>query len=172
MKKEFWRKAQQCAKCIHHCPEGSRPDSMDPTTVWEEACRCCGYSFWPELEEAEMCFDFKTEGQNSAEKDKAAKDQWARQHLCIHCAFYETNGFDVYVPLDKGSEADKMREWRNDRRCRGYVSVKEKDLNCFCSSFLSLSQWAEIQASPLCSEEKIRKWREFTALNTSGAAIK
>ena len=38
MKKEFWRKAPQCAKCVYHCPEGTRPDSIDPTTVWKEAC--------------------------------------------------------------------------------------------------------------------------------------
>lgn len=75
MKKKFWRKAPQCAKCVYHCPEGARPDSIDPTTVWKEACHCCGYSFWPELGEAEMCFDFKTEGQNSAAKDKAEKEQ-------------------------------------------------------------------------------------------------
>lgn len=172
MKKEFWRKAPQCAKCVYHCPEGARPDSIDPTTVWKEACHCCGYSFWPELGEAEMCFDFKTEGQNSAAKDKAEKEQWARQHLCIHCAFYETNGFAVYVPLDKGGEAAKMAEWMQERRCRGYVSVKEKDLNCFCSSFLSLNQWAEVQACPPCSEEKGRKWREFTALNNTGESVK
>lgn len=183
MKKEFWRKAPQCAKCVYHCPEGTRPDSIDPTTVWKEACRCCGYSFWPELGEAEMCFDFKTEGANSAAKDKAEKEQWAKQHLCIHCAFYETNGLSAYVPLldvkqeedqvmSESTKAKILAEWNQERRCRGYVSVKEKDLNCFCSSFLSLSQWAEVQACPPCSEEKGRKWSEFTALNTSGAAIK
>ena len=124
MKKEFWRKAPQCAKCIYHCPEGPRPDAIDPTTDWKEACRCCGYSFWPELGDAEMCFDFKTEGQDSATSDNAEKEQWARQHLCFRCAFYEMNGYDAYVPLDCGSEASKREEWRNERRCRGYVSIK------------------------------------------------
>ena len=170
MKKEYWRKAQQCAKCVYHCQEGTRPDALDPTTVWKEACRCSGYSLCPELKEAEMCFDFKTEGQNSAARDKAEKERWARRHLCKRCAFYETNGFDVYVPLVKGGETEKMREWRDERRCRGYVSVIEKDLNCFCSSFLSLNQWAEVQACPPYSEEKGRKWREFTALNTTSSA--
>ena len=183
MKKEFWRKAPQCTKCIYHCPEGIRPDSIDPTTVWKEACHSCGYSFWPELEEAEICFDFKTEGQNSAAKDKAEKEQWAKQHLCINCAFYETNGLSAYVPLNwkdeddnaplgGRKEASKLLEWMQERRCRGYVHVKEKDLNCFCSSFLSLNQWAEVQACPPCSEEKGRKWREFTALNTAGIPAK
>jgi len=157
MKKEFWRKAHQCAKCIYHCPEDTRSDSIDPTEVWKEACLRCGYSFWPELEEAEMRFDFKTEGQNSAAKDKAEKDQWARKHLCIRCAFYETNGLSTYVPLDGKSETTKLAEWMQERRCHGYVNVKEKDLNCFCSSFLSLSQWAEVQACPPGSEEQSRK---------------
>lgn len=119
-----------------------------------------------------MCFDFKTEGQNSVAKDKAEKEGWARLHQCLRCAFYETNGYDAYVPLDNKSEADKMREWIQERRCRGYVSVKEKDLNCFCSSFLSLSQWAEVQACTPRSEEKGRKWRELIALNASGAGTK
>lgn len=172
MKKEFWRKAPQCAKCQFHCPEGTRPDSIDPTTLWKEACRCSGYSFWPELEEAAICFDFKTEGRNSSSKDIAEKEQWARRHLCINCAFYETNGLSAYVPLDGKSEESKLLEWMQERRCRGYVHVKEKDLNCFCSSFLSLNQWAEVQACPPCSEEKGKKWREFIALNTAGIPAK
>lgn len=172
MKKEFWRKTPQCTGCIYHCPEGTRPDSIAPSTVWKEACHCCGYSFWPELEEAEICFDFRTEGQDSAAKDKAEKEQWARQHLCIHCAFYETNGYDPYVPLDNKSEADKMREWMQERRCHGYVHVEDKDFNCFCSSYLSLNQWAEVQACPPFSEEKSQKWRDFTALNTAGIPAK
>lgn len=172
MKKEFWRKAPQCTKCIYHRPEGNRPDSIDPTTVWKEACHFCGYSFWPELGEAEICFDFKTEGQNSSTKDKTEKELWAKQHQCIYCAFYENNGLDVYVPIDKGGATAKLAEWRTERRCRGYVYVKDKDCNSFCSSFLTLSQWAEVQTCPPYSEEKSRKWREFTALNTTGIPAK
>ena len=38
MEKEFWRKAPQCNKCIYHCLEGRRPDSIDPESIWKEAC--------------------------------------------------------------------------------------------------------------------------------------
>lgn len=168
MKREFWRKAPQCAKCLFHCPKGTRLDSIDPTIAWKEACHCSGYSFWLELKEAEICFDFKTKGDNASYKDNAKKELWAKQHLCINCAFYETNGLSAYVPLDGNSEASKRQEWMNERRCRGYVHVKDKDLNCFCSSFLSLNQWAEVQACPPCSEEKRRKWDLFREINTSG----
>ena len=74
--------------------------------------------------------------------------------------------------MSESTKAKILAVWNQERRCRGYVSVKEKDLNCFCSSFLSLNQWAEVQACPPCSEEKGRKWREFTALNTPEADIK
>ena len=167
MKKEFWREAPQCLKCVYYSPVGTRPDSIDPTTGWKESCLCCGYSFWQELEDAEVCFDFKTKGRHPS-KDKDEKDRWAKQHRCIHCAFYETNGLSVYVPLDRGGETAKLAEWNAERRCRGYVPVNEKDCNVFCSSFLSLNQWAVVQACPPCSEEKSRIWKEFIALNTSG----
>lgn len=130
MKKEFWRKAPQCAKCQFHCPEGTRPDSIDPTTVWKEACRCSGYSFWPELEESEICFDFKTEGQNSSSKDKAEKEQWAMQH-----------------------------------RCHGYTHDPAHDKGGFCSSFLTIAQWAEVESLPIYNGERKRKWAEFKEMN-------
>ena len=174
MKKEFWRKAPQCKTCTYHCPEGKRPDSIDPESIWKEACHCCGYSFWPELEEAEICFDYKGKA-GTAATDRADKERWAKKHLCIECAFYETNGLSAYIPLDrrdKGGEAAKLAEWNAERRCRGYVHDESHDKSGFCSSFLSLSQWAEVQACPPCSEEKRRKWEEFRAQNTSNAELK
>ena len=164
MRKEYWRKAAQCAKCVYHAPAGTRPDSMDPEAVWKEACHCCGYSFWPELEEAEMCYDFST-GPGFEKVDKAEKEFWAKGHLCSQCAFYDMNGYSAYIPLDRGGEASKRAEWNLERRCRGYVNVKEKDCGSFCSSFLSLDQWAEVQSCPPCSEEKGHKWNEFIAKN-------
>lgn len=164
MKKEFWRKSPLCNKCIYHSPEGKRPDSINPESIWKEACHCCGYSFWPELEEAEICFDYKSIENNPAE-DKAQRDKWAKQHQCIGCAFYETNGLSVYIPLDRGGETAKLAEWNAERRCRGYVYDKAHDKSAFCSSFLSINQWAEVQACPPLSEEKSRKWRELTAYN-------
>lgn len=162
MKKEFWRKAPQCPTCTHHCPEGKRLDSIDPKTIWKEACRFCGYSFWPELEDAEICFDFKSQGRDSLKSDKAAKDKWAREHPCLHCAFYETNGIEYYDHPERG----KLEDWNAEHRCRGYVPIKEKDKNGFCSSYLSVNQWAEVESTPIYEGQRIRKWDEFRAINT------
>lgn len=161
MKKEFWRKAPQCEKCVYYCPKGNGRDVLDPKLVWREACRFSGYTFWPELEDAAICFDFKSEGQTSVVKDKAEKDKWVKQHLCNRCAFYGMNGFDLRdMTLIKTVE-----EWNEQHRCRGYVNRAENDKNGFCSSYLSLEQWAEVEATPIFGGKRIRKWEEFRVLN-------
>lgn len=166
MKREFWRKAPQCAKCVYHCSEGTRPDSLDPSTVWKEACRFCGYSFWPELEEAVICFDFKSEGRNTS-KDKVEKDKWAKKHLCSQCAFYGMNGFDLRdTKLIKNKD-----EWNAECRCRGYCPNKENDKGGFCSDYLSLDQWAEVEATPIYGGDRIRKWEMFRSINTGQSAV-
>lgn len=174
MKKEYWRKSRQCQKCKYYRPEGTRPDSIDPTTVWKESCRCAGYSFQQGLKEAEICFDFESFEKESSSEDKEMKELFVRQHLCFFCAFYDNNGLSVYVPIDENrrkseesKELSKKEEWRNERRCRGYVHEEGIDIDCFCSSYLSWEQWAEIQSYPPGSEEKIRKWQELSASITS-----
>ena len=159
MKKEFWRKAPQCAKCIYHCPEGTRPDSIDPTTVWKEACHCCGYSFWPELGEAEMCFDFKTEGPDSAARDKAEKEQWARQHLCHQCAFWENNGIAYLDCEDKNRQA----EWELGYRCQGFLHLPGDEP--ICRTFLTIEQWKEIESTPTESYARGEKYSLFRKRN-------
>lgn len=130
---------------------------MDPTTIWKEACSHSGYSLWPQLEEAEMCFNFKTKGLGSERKDKAEKLEWAKNHPCSKCAFYEMNGFDLRdMKLIKDEE-----DWYAQHRCPGYASVKEHDKDGFCSSFLTLSQWAEVEATPIYGGERMRKWEQF-----------
>ena len=164
MKREFWRKAPQCKKCIYHIPEGKRPDSNDSGTVWKESCRFTGHSFWPELEEAEICFDFRSTGKDAEIADQAEKDKWAKGHLCAKCAFYGMNGFDLRdQTLIRWPE-----EWHAQHRCRGYVHCIDHDKEGFCSSFLSIDQWAIIEATPIYGGERRRKRDLFREINTSG----
>ncbi len=162
MKKEFWRKAPQCSSCVYHRPEGKRPHSVDPDTIWKESCFICGFSFWPELEEAEICFDYASQRKDSAMVDKAEKDRWAKKHICSRCAFYETNGFEYFDHPEIG----KYEAWNADFRCRGYIHIIDNDHNCFCSSFLSLEQWAEVESTPIYEGQRIRKWEEFRRVNS------
>ena len=163
MKKEYWRKAQQCAKCVHHCPEGPRPHLMDPTTIWKEACSHSGYSFRPQLEEAEICFNFKNKDIASRRKDKTEMAEWARKHPCRKCAFYDMNGFELRDKKLIKTEED----WYEQYRCPGYAHVKEHDKDGFCSSFLTLDQWAELQSTPIYDGERMQKWDAFRDDNTS-----
>ena len=64
MKKECYRKSPGCAGCVFHRPEGKREGTViDPDAVWKEACGYTGYSFYPELEPDEICFNRLSEGQ-------------------------------------------------------------------------------------------------------------
>jgi hypothetical protein len=102
---------------------------MDPTTIWKEACSHSGYSFWPQLEEAEICFNFKNKDIASRKKDKAETLEWVKKHPCTKCAFFGMNGF--------------------------------------CSSFLTLDQWAELQSTPIYDSERMHKWDAFREKNTA-----
>ena len=167
MKKELWRKSSQCTDCIYHCPEGLRKESIDPTTVWKEACSFSGYSFWPELEECEICFDFERAGSNTRKQDKARIDRWVNNHLCSQCAFNGLNGYDL---CDK-TIIRNPGEWHAQHRCHGYFHSMEAEKNCFCSSFLSLPQWATVELSPIRAGERIRKWEEFKVQNSGGGEV-
>ena len=163
MKREFWRKAPQCAKCIYHCPEGPRPDSIDPHTIWKEACRSYGYSFWQELVEAEICFDYKTDQIIHDVEDQKEKDSWAKIHLCSSCAFYEMNGYELCDKSIVGNQA----EWDALHRCHGYIWNDEVEPEGNCLSYLSLEQWAIVEGTPIKEGERIRVWEKFRAENLS-----
>lgn len=72
-KKEYYRKCLLCPGCAFHRPEGKRPGSIDPDTIWKEACGLYGYSFFQDLEPAADCEGFKTPAQHAA--DLARKEQ-------------------------------------------------------------------------------------------------
>ena len=167
MKKDFWRKSRQCADCIHHRSQGLRQESTDPVAVWKEACRFSGYSFWPDLEECEICFDFESSGSDTRKQDKTGIDRWVNNHLCSQCAFYGMNGYDL---CDK-TIIRNPGEWNAQHRCHGYSRSKEADKNCFCSSFLSLPQWAAVESTPIRAGERIRKWEEFKEQNSGGGEV-
>lgn len=167
MKKEFWRKSRQCADCIHHRSQGLRQESTDPVAVRKEACRFSGYSFWQELEECEICFYFESAGSDTRKQYKTKIDRWANKHLCSQCAFFGINGYDL---CDK-TIIRNPGEWHALHRCQGYFRSKEADKNCFCSSFLSLPQWATVESTPLRDGERIRKWEEFKKQNSRGGEI-
>ncbi len=163
MRKEFWRKAQQCDKCIYHCPEGMRPGSLEPDTHWKEACRFCGTAFWQKLEMAEICYDFATDLIDLEGKDKKEKDVWARRHLCSKCAFYGMNGFEI---RDKNLYKEK-EDWDDQLRCRGYVHIPDKEPDGLCASFLSMDQWSIVELAPV-GAERIRRWNAFRNENIKG----
>ena len=104
MKKEFWRKAPQCSKCVYYSPEGTRPDPIDPTTEWKEACLCSGYFFWPEMEDAEICFDFRTKGRHPS-KDKDENDQWAMVQACPPCSEEKSRMWKEFIALNISGES-------------------------------------------------------------------
>ena len=172
MKKEFWRKAPQCDTCRYHCLGGKREDSIDTTTEWNEACHRWGYSFWPELEQAAICFDAEAFDLNVALKNKTDKEIWVKTHLCSQCAFYERNG-EAYVDPPFKSQWDteaslakkKEEEWAMQHRCHGYANDPAHDKSGFCSSFLTIPQWAEVEALPIYNGERKRKWAEFKEMN-------
>lgn len=58
--------------------------------------------------------------------------------------------------------------WHAQDRCHGFFRSKEADKNCFCSSFLSLPQWATVSSTPIRAGQRIRKWEEFKELNLGG----
>ena len=147
---------------------------MDPTTIWKEACSHSGYNFWPQLEEAEICFNFKNKDIASRKKDKAETLEWVKKHPCTKCAFYERNGEAFVNPISKSKSDNeailakkKEEEWLTQYRCPGYAHVKEHDKDGFCSSFLTLDQWAELQSTPIQDDERMHKWDAFREKNTS-----
>ena len=167
MKKEFWRKSHQCSDCIYHSPQGLRQDSIDHATVWKEACRFNGYSFWPELKESEICFDYVSVRSNTEKKNMTRIDRWAHQHLCSQCAFYGMNGYDL---CDK-KIIRNPEEWHAQHRCHGYVHEKDADKSGFCSSYLSLTQWAVVETTPIQGMERGRIWEEFKEQNSGGGEV-
>lgn len=63
MKKQYYdHKCVKCPVCGWFQPEGKRPSTVDPETVWPEACGNYGYSFdlnrYPEL--ADDCEGFQS----------------------------------------------------------------------------------------------------------------
>lgn len=140
---------------------------MDSTTIWKEACSHSGYSFWPQLEEAEICFNFKNKDIASRRKDKAETLEWVKKHPCTKCAFFGMNGFDLWDKKLIKNEKDWEENWNEQYRCPGYAHVKEHDKDGFCSSFLTLDQWAELQSTPIYDSERMHKWDAFRDDNTS-----
>ena len=183
MKKECYRKSPDCAGCVFHRPEGKRQGAViDPDAVWKEACGCTGYSFYPELEPDEICFDRLSEEQwikiQKTSDSRGSEDlsprallwvkttaenskKWARGHICTTCAFYGLNGYDI---LDKVQK--KKLSWFTTLRCRGYVFDPSREARCgVCCDYISLDQWATIVRTPITDGRRIAAWDGFKREN-------
>ena len=168
MKKESYRKAPQCERCVFYRPEGPRPGSIDPDIIWKASCGYAGCSFQEDLEPADICFDAVSVTQWKGivvEKNKnkeaesevsyrygkwydaiaANNDAWRKSHPCASCAFFGRTGAASY--LNKDDKPDPG--WFSERRCRGYVHAPEREKSPeACCDYISARQWTEICLTP------------------------
>lgn len=173
MKREWYRKCEECEGCAFYHPEGPKHNSLDSKSIWKESCECAGYAFQPELTTLGHCYDFLTPDQWSKIKigDRINEELWKntlysnnevmrKKKPCCDCAFFLWNGYGVCNPeLEFGKECKES--WMTRWKCPGQIFIPEKDSDGGCSSFLTVSQWASIVESSIDIRRSLwEKYRE------------
>jgi len=135
MKRKFNQKCHECLSCAFN------QENEEGTGI----CNYSGYSFDPNLPEAEKCFNYLTTEQwesiqsNKTESTKSEmwktvsagnNHDWRDNHCCRDCAFFPLN--ENVNATDKGK-----REWINSYRCPGFA----EDNSNGCIDHMTFSQY-------------------------------
>ena len=160
MQKPLFCKARMCENCVYFIPKRNPSDtSIIGSPHWKEACSLSAHALASFMPEADICFDFKSASSDTKLMDNNIKDNWAKEHLCHQCAFWENNGIAYLDCEDKNRQA----EWERGYRCQGYLHLPGDEP--ICSTFLTIEQWKEIESTPTESYARGEKYSLFRKRN-------